>query len=160
MILQNDYMLSTRRALAFHWWILDLQAIGPFFSHVILIIFRSGAFQTVYRYNKLRLNKRTARWMTTFQSSELSRIPSLLKKRHFSKSLVLNSGSFIIIKRIIDTLFFSVYKFPDQISFFFLLKIIFQRNLLPCRQWHPTPVLLPGKSHGWRRLVGCSPWGH
>ena len=27
-------------------------------------------------------------------------------------------------------------------------------------QWHPTPVLLPGKSHGWRSLVGCSPWGH
>ena len=28
------------------------------------------------------------------------------------------------------------------------------------RKWHPTPVLLPGKSHGWRSLVGCSPWGH
>ena len=28
------------------------------------------------------------------------------------------------------------------------------------RQWHPTPVLLLGKSHGWRSLVGCSPWGH
>ena len=27
------------------------------------------------------------------------------------------------------------------------------------RQWHPTPVLLPGKSHGWRSLVACSPWG-
>ena len=27
------------------------------------------------------------------------------------------------------------------------------------RQWHLTPVLLPGKSHGWRSLVGCSPWG-
>ena len=27
------------------------------------------------------------------------------------------------------------------------------------RQWHPTPVLLPGKSHGWRTVVGCSPWG-
>ena len=27
------------------------------------------------------------------------------------------------------------------------------------RQWHPTPVLSPGKSHGWRSLVGCSPWG-
>ena len=26
-------------------------------------------------------------------------------------------------------------------------------------QWHPTPVLLPGKSHGWRSLVDCSPWG-
>ena len=28
------------------------------------------------------------------------------------------------------------------------------------RQWHPTPVLLPGKSHGRRSLVVCSPWGH
>ena len=28
------------------------------------------------------------------------------------------------------------------------------------RQWHPTPVLLPGKSLGWRSLVGWSPWGH
>ena len=27
------------------------------------------------------------------------------------------------------------------------------------RRWHPTPVLLPGKSHGWRSLMGCSPWG-
>ena len=27
------------------------------------------------------------------------------------------------------------------------------------RQWHPTPVLLPGKSQGWRSLEGCSPWG-
>ena len=28
------------------------------------------------------------------------------------------------------------------------------------RQWHPTPVLLPEKSHGWRSLEGCSPWDH
>ena len=27
------------------------------------------------------------------------------------------------------------------------------------RQWHPTPVLLPGESHGRRSLAGCSPWG-
>ena len=27
------------------------------------------------------------------------------------------------------------------------------------RRWHPTPVLLPGKSHGWRSLVGCSSRG-
>ena len=26
-------------------------------------------------------------------------------------------------------------------------------------QWQPTPVLLSGESHGWRSLVGCSPWG-
>ena len=28
------------------------------------------------------------------------------------------------------------------------------------RQWQPTPVPLPGESHEWRSLVGCSPWGH
>ena len=43
----------------------------------------------------------------------------------------------------------------DILDFFALLYSIFQR-----RQWHPTPVLLPGKSHGWRSLEGCSPWGH
>ena len=32
-------------------------------------------------------------------------------------------------------------------------------NICSRRQWHPTPVLLPGKSHGRRSLVGCSPWG-
>ena len=28
------------------------------------------------------------------------------------------------------------------------------------RKWQSTPVLLPGKSHGQRSLVGYSPWGH
>ena len=32
-------------------------------------------------------------------------------------------------------------------------------NICWRRQWQPTPVLLPGKSHGQRSLVGCSPWG-
>ena len=27
------------------------------------------------------------------------------------------------------------------------------------RQWHPTPVFSPGKSHGRESLAGCSPWG-
>ena len=34
------------------------------------------------------------------------------------------------------------------------LGLVLQR-----RQWHPTTVLLPGKSHGRRSLVGCSPCG-
>ena len=28
------------------------------------------------------------------------------------------------------------------------------------RQWQPTPVLLPGKSHGQGSLLGCRLWGH
>ena len=40
-----------------------------------------------------------------------------------------------------------------------LLSIIKDYVVRWRRQWHPTPVLLPGKSHGQRSLVGCSPWG-
>ena len=43
------------------------------------------------------------------------------------------------------------------LSFKTFLSFINRR--LVRRQWHPTPVLLPGKSHGRRSLVGCSPWG-
>ena len=32
--------------------------------------------------------------------------------------------------------------------------------LVSRRAWQPTPVFLPGESHGQRRLVGYSPWGH
>ena len=37
--------------------------------------------------------------------------------------------------------------------------LVVVRLLSRRRHWHPTPVLLPGKSHGRRGLVGCSPWG-
>ena len=38
--------------------------------------------------------------------------------------------------------------------FLFVCSIYYRR-----RQWHATPVLLTGKSHGRRSLEGCSPWG-
>ena len=41
-----------------------------------------------------------------------------------------------------------------QCLLFTVSSVDFQR-----RHWHPTPILLPGKSHGRRSLVGCSPWG-
>ena len=47
----------------------------------------------------------------------------------------------------------------------YLLHYCDLENSMDCivhrrRQWHPTPVLLPGKSHGRRSWVGCSPWDH
>ena len=51
----------------------------------------------------------------------------------------------------------SMCQFPhlsNEIKASTYLKML--KNL---RQWHPTPVLLPGKFHGWRSLVGYSPWG-
>ena len=34
------------------------------------------------------------------------------------------------------------------------------REILWCRKWQPTPVFLPGESHGQRSLMGYSSWGH
>ena len=46
---------------------------------------------------------------------------------------------------------------PASSLFFYLHQEIFSSSSHSAqrRQWHPTPVLLPGKSHGWRSLVGC-----
>ena len=44
---------------------------------------------------------------------------------------------------------------PKAALFSFMLYCQINRR----RQWQPTPVLLPGKSHGWRGLVGCRLWG-
>ena len=50
---------------------------------------------------------------------------------------------------------------PPLCPLFSDLSCVFNPSLsipLQRRQWQPTPVLLPGKSHGRRSLVGCSPW--
>ena len=51
--------------------------------------------------------------------------------------------------------------FQVEFSFFYFKKskIIETIIVIWRRQWQPTPVLLPGKSQGWRSLVGCSPRG-
>ena len=46
--------------------------------------------------------------------------------------------------------------FPFMLLSAFYLSVI---SFIKRRQWQPTPVLLPGKSHGRRSLVGYSPWG-
>ena len=50
--------------------------------------------------------------------------------------------------------------FWDSVRAMLTEKFIALLDYIQRRQWHPTPVLLPGKSHGQRSLVGCSPWGH
>ena len=51
--------------------------------------------------------------------------------------------------------------FSSYLSFPLPVALYFNRSYanIRRRQWHPTPVLLPGNSHGQRSLVGCSPWG-
>ena len=65
---------------------------------------------------------------------------------HTNNSLVLAQISVLHVHEEVDKLVWDI-------------SIICYQELLNM-QWHPTPVLLPGKLHGRRSLVGCSPWGH
>ena len=52
------------------------------------------------------------------------------------------------------------FPLPPIFNVIFFLSVDVCMCVCRRRQWHPTPVLLPGKSHGRRSLVGCSPWDH
>ena len=69
---------------------------------------------------------------------------------------------FMIEVRDISPLGIVLQIFSQFVLFFDFSFEIFCLDLLLFRRrpWHPTPILLPGKSHGRRSLVGCSPWGH
>ena len=52
-----------------------------------------------------------------------------------------------------------VHLFYLVIVYILICKSYFVKKINPWTRLCPTPVLLPGKSYGWRSLVGCSPWG-
>ena len=69
---------------------------------------------------------------------------------------VIQPRVFLILVNWVDT-----WNFPIWIVWFLgqvINAILF--NLCRIVEEKYTPVLLPGKSHGRRSLVGCSPWGH
>ena len=90
----------------------------------------------------------------------------------FSFKSAFSLSSFIFIRRLFSSSLLSAIR---VVSSAYLRLLIFLPEILnpACasfspgfcmmysaygrRQWQPTPVLLPGKSHGRRSLVGCSP---
>ena len=67
--------------------------------------------------------------------------------------------SSILAWRISCTVYSWGRKESNRTEWLSLSLSMYLKHTLPRRQWQPTPVLLPGKSHGRRILVGCSPWG-
>ena len=86
-----------------------------------------------------------------------------LLQHHSSKASILRCSAFFIVQvshpsmTTGKTIAVTRWAFVGKVMSL-LLKML-SRLVTWRRQWHPTPLLLPGKSHGWRRLVGCSPWG-
>ena len=67
-------------------------------------------------------------------------------------------SSFVLFQSCFDC--FKLFAFPYKCleSVCQLLRLLLFSPIRR-RQWNPTLVLLPGKSHGWRSLEGSSPWG-
>ena len=85
-----------------------------------------------------------------------------LLQHHSSKASILWCSAFFIVQ--LSHPYLTTGKIIALTRWTFVGKVMsLLFNMLPRlvrrRQWHPTPVLLPGKSQGWRSLVGCSPWG-
>ena len=66
---------------------------------------------------------------------------------------------FLVLQWILK--FLLQFQFEEESSLFMHHKLEIFANVEKVwrRQWHPTAVLLPGKFHGGRSLVGYSPWG-
>ena len=67
----------------------------------------------------------------------------------------------LCLKSPLDSISQDVKTLPFELAILLHSVAVFAQvsNIYQRRQWHPTPVLLPGKPHGWRSLVGYSPWG-
>ena len=82
-----------------------------------------------------------------------------LLQHHRSKASILRHSAFFIVQ--LSHPYMIIGKTIALTRWIFVGKVmsLLFNMLSRRRQWHPTPVPLPGKSHGWRSLVGCSPWG-
>ena len=83
-----------------------------------------------------------------------------LLQHHSSKASILLCSAFFIVQlphpcvTTGKTIALTRWTFVGKV-----MSLLFNCCLGWRRQWHLDPVLLPRKSHRWRRLVGCSPWG-
>ena len=74
-------------------------------------------------------------------------VKSLLQ--HNSKVSVLRCSAFFMVQ----------LSHPYMTTGKTIARWTFVSNVISLLNMLSSPVLLPGKSHGWRSLVGCSPWG-
>ena len=104
--------------------------------------------------------------LTSFRMDllDLLAVQGMLKsllQRHNSKASILWCLAFFIVQ--LSHSYITTGKPTDLTRWTFVGKVMallfnmLSRVVIWRRQWHPTPVLLPGKFHGQRSLVGCSP---
>ena len=101
-------------------------------------------------------------WIDWFDLLAVRETLKSLSQHHSLKLSILWHSAFFIVQlshpsmTTGKTIALTSWTFVSKVTslLFMTVSTLYRR-----RQWHPTPALLPGKSHGWRSLVGWSPWG-
>ena len=152
-------------------------------NHLILrhpLLLLSSIFPSIRVFsNESALSIRWSKyWSFSFNISPTSEHPGLISFRmdwldllavqgtlksllqhHSSKASILQHSAFFIVQ--VSHPYMTTGKTIALTRRTFVGKVISLLFNMPSRrrQWHPTPVFLPGKSHGRGSLEGCSPWG-
>ena len=103
----------------------------------------------------------TTRW-TQLRLTELLPITHRhMRNKNFLLHVIFYCFFYTEIRAKIKAMFIDILPCARGHSRTLYLLIYLITTIIICqrRQRHPTPALLPGKSHGQRSLVGCSPWG-
>ena len=115
-------------------------------------------------------------WMTRRKKREwmktglMGNIFSGMCTWHVSRYLAISSDSnystVLEIKIVLVKIQLSIYYLPGTllsmlhvVTHLFLIRIQRGKHNYWRREWQPTPMFLPGESHGWGSLVGCRLWG-
>ena len=124
------------------YWILDTNKMQNVkYRSIIQKKLNTQMWNVIYMYFYIiKINIKLSSKLSRRQRSH----QDLKMREHFTEEVL-----FYFVSVFIYRYFVSVYKF--------IICINLQRNCR--RQWQPTPVLLPGKPHRRRSLIGYSPWG-
>ena len=76
-----------------------------------------------------------------------------------AKKYMKRCSTFVIIKEMQIKTKYTIISYQSEWPSSKSLQILKSKEGVRRSQWHPTPILLPGKSHGQGSLVGCSTWG-
>ena len=114
-------------------------------STEVVVHIHSGIFSSVQSLSRVWLF--ATPWIAACQAS-------LSITNSWSLPKLMSIESVMPSSQTVETCYLSILYIVCYLSILYIVVCICHR-----RQWHSTPVLLLGKSHGRRSLVGCSPWG-
>ena len=124
-----------------------IQPSHPLSSSSLAFNLSSGSFIRVFSNDSVLCIRWSKYWSFSFSISPSNECSGLIS---FWLILLIDWFDLLAVQGTLK----SLLQYHSSKASFLWYSAFFRR-----RQWHPTPVLLPGKSRGWRSLVGCSPWG-